>query len=289
MVYVPVSNTGYSTQEGEKNASPQGTLTDGSRLISPFFPPFETQHSHKGSRLMDELDLNPARGLHINDLKNLTYSEHAELNFSVAALIQERISYGINTNSSECVPVTNQSAHSKRKRTDNYHAPAHVDITLFNYSFSDLPGEFGGPTTNISEKMLEHESRLNSVLRGHLESDKIPVINTLLKFTSYTQSRCKFSTQVLIIAGLYMSRLSQVTNFSLTADNWRSLWLACVTIAMQRYDPARALLTTHFLSIAFPVLSENQLTVWEEAVKQMLDHHLEVLQNDYVQLIFELR
>jgi hypothetical protein len=162
---------------------------------------------------------------------------------------------------------------------------SYVD-SLFDYSFDDLPAEYGGPRDAITDKTLQQEAKLHRDYARLVNEGKVPQLNTVLKYTSYTKSRVKYSAKTLVCTTIYANRLSRMDGFSLTMDNWRAVWLACLMIAMDLYEENP--LKEELYHLVFPAPLEL-LMRWKAYALEMLRNSLPIVDSAYAKCIFKLR
>jgi hypothetical protein len=97
----------------------------------------------------------------------------------------------------------------------------------------------------------------------------------------------KFSVECNIVALIYLNRMSNTKHLPLTAINWRSVWLACITVAQKMWDD-KPLKTSAFVLLV-PPLTKANLRDFEIKVLQLLDFNVTVKPSLYVKYYFELR
>lgn len=166
---------------------------------------------------------------------------------------------------------------------------ATVDRSIFDYSFEDLLDRCGGPSIVSSAGKIHHSSEAK-VQAGdrHVVGEEKLALNTFLMFISYTTVLVKCSVSTIVCATIYMNRITylETEGIKLTCKNFRSIWLACLMIAMDLFED-NPLEIDHY-SIVFPA-SQQMLFDWKRMALEMLRSSLEITNKVYAKYMFSLR
>lgn len=152
--------------------------------------------------------------------------------------------------------------------------------------FMDMKPECGGVVASVPNWVLESDAPDDMELRQKLINNIVPSVDTITRFIGYLSMFSKLSTEVDIIALVYVNRLASNCNLILKMSNWRAVWLTCVMLAQKMWND-RPIKTGSFAKIL--PLEKLALRNLEARGLQLLEFSVGVKPSLYVKYYFELR
>lgn len=155
----------------------------------------------------------------------------------------------------------------------------------FNF-IPQLSPELGG-VCEVSEEVLDRESRKDEMLRAEMMAGTVPSVNCIYRFISFLHNHAKYPAECNIVALVYINRMTASIPMVVTQQNWRLLWVISIIIAQKMWDDY-PMKTSNFASFLPGILRQTLLEAEVKALN-LLQFNTGVVPSLYAKYYFELR
>jgi len=190
--------------------------------------------------------------------------DQSEIFFGIACVIQTQITENINNHNNK-------------------------SLNFFDERFLEIEKENGGyiQGNEIPENILIQETSCEPSMRPLIISGAVPTIDTIRKFLTSLYNKTLYPKECSIMAMIYFHRVLFKQKFSLTSENWRSIWICAIVVSQKLHDDFP--FKTSELQFIFPGITKKMLVDWEYQFINLLDYKTEIKSSLFTKYVIELR